>query len=455
MSNPNVQPLAQDFVIAAQVPDPVRFFFHDPDLTRLDDGTLLLAAPQWHRPGWDYSRRLRLLRSDDGGLTWVELPGLPYEEATPFVLDGRLLMFVQEKCHKDFLIVASDDRGETWSDPRTVIEGPIWNISTSRVLRPEAVYWAMDWDLPDHGHGGKTMLRLDRSMPPLDPGAWTLSNIVRQPEIPAAMTRNLFPDGNRPQLSGGWRDPLVWLEPNTVEVRGRIRAFCRCVFDEYAAAHIAAVFDYDPDANRMSFTQFAAWPGAQCKFYIIHDHSASMYWMLSNLITNSQDLLGWAEKCGSPDITEARETNGGGSISTMESTASTGFRPVAWPAGPTTSTAASCIPAPSWTGTISWYSRAPAGTRATSMTPTSVPSTAFETTAVWPWTSTLEAFTDCGHVLARISRYASTVFASPISSASPISAWPIETSRTPGMEQNLPRFSRFRSCPALTPRPAS
>lgn len=296
MSNPNVQPLAQDFVIAAQVPDPVRSFFHDPDLTRLDDGTLLLAAPQWHRPGWDHSRRLRLLRSDDGGLTWVELPGLPYEEATPFVLDGRLLMFVQEKCHKDFMVVASDDRGETWSDPRTVIEGPIWNISTSRVLRPEALYWAMDWDLPGRGHGGKTMLRLDRSMLPLDPGAWTLSNIVRQPEIPAAMTRNLFPDGNRPQLSGGWRDPLVWLEPNTVDVRGRIRAFCRCVFDEYAAAHVAAVFDYDPDLHKLRFTQFAAWPGAQCKFYIIHDRSASMYWMLSNLITNSQDLLGWAER---------------------------------------------------------------------------------------------------------------------------------------------------------------
>ena len=57
MSNPNVSPLAQDFVIAAQVPDPVRYFFHDPDLARLDDGTLLLAAPQWHRPGWEYSRR--------------------------------------------------------------------------------------------------------------------------------------------------------------------------------------------------------------------------------------------------------------------------------------------------------------------------------------------------------------------------------------------------------------
>jgi hypothetical protein len=296
MSNPNVQPLAQDFVIAARVPDPARYFFHDPDLARLDDGTLLLAAPQWHRPGWDYCRRLRLLRSDDGGRTWEELPGLPYEEATPFVLDGQLLMFVQEKCHKDFLVVASEDKGGSWTDPVTVIEGPIWNISTSRVLRPEALYWAMDYDLPNQGHGGKTMLRLDRSTSPLDPGAWKLSNIVHQPEIPATMTRNLFPDGERPQLSGGWRDPLVWLEPNTVEVNGRIRAFCRCVFDEYAAAHIAAVFDYDPEAHRLRFTQFAAWPGAQCKFYIIHDRSESMYWMLSNLITNSQDILGWGER---------------------------------------------------------------------------------------------------------------------------------------------------------------
>ena len=205
-------------------------------------------------------------------------------------------MFVQEKCHKDFLVVASEDKGGSWTDPVTVIEGPIWNISTSRVLRPEALYWAMDYDLPNQGHGGKTMLRLDRSTSPLDPGAWKLSNIVHQPEIPATMTRNLFPDGERPQLSGGWRDPLVWLEPNTVEVNGRIRAFCRCVFDEYAAAHIAAVFDYDPEAHRLRFTQFAAWPGAQCKFYIIHDRSESMYWMLSNLITNSQDILGWGER---------------------------------------------------------------------------------------------------------------------------------------------------------------
>lgn len=44
MPNPNVTPLAQDFVIAARVPDPKRFFFRDPKLARLDDGTLIVAA---------------------------------------------------------------------------------------------------------------------------------------------------------------------------------------------------------------------------------------------------------------------------------------------------------------------------------------------------------------------------------------------------------------------------
>ena len=46
MPNPNVLPLAEDFVVAAQVPDASLHFFHDPNLTRLDDGTLLIAAPQ-------------------------------------------------------------------------------------------------------------------------------------------------------------------------------------------------------------------------------------------------------------------------------------------------------------------------------------------------------------------------------------------------------------------------
>ena len=296
MSNPNVQPLAQDFVVAAQVPDATRYFFHDPNLTRLDDGTLLIAAPQWRRRRSDRERCLRILSSDNGGQVWEELPTLPFEEGTPFVLDGQLLMFVQEKSHRDFQIVRSDDGGRSWTPPRTVIEGPVWNISTAMVALADTVYWAMDHDLPNADHNGKVMVRLDRRMSPLDPNAWSMSNVVDPPELPSALTQKLFPEGNRPQVSGWWTHPFVWLEPNTVEVGGRIRVFTRCVIDQYATAHTAGVLDYDLQAHRLSFTQFASWPGGQCKFFVIHDRPHAMYWMLGNLVTNSQDLLGWRER---------------------------------------------------------------------------------------------------------------------------------------------------------------
>ena len=296
MANPNVQPLAQDFAIAARVPDPGRYFFHDPDMTRLDDGTLLIAAPEWGRPGRGTGRHLRMLRSSDGGATWEELPALPYEEGTPLVLDGELYLFAQETCHKDVLIAHSRDRGQTWSQPVRVLEGPLWNISTAMLLRPDCVYWCMDRDLPDRTHGGKVMVRIDRRKSPLDPAAWSLSNIVEAPPLPVSLTRGLYPEGQRADLNRGWPDPLVWLEPNTVEVGSRIRVFTRCVIDEYATANVAAVLDYDPEANRLAFTQFAGWPGAQCKFYLIHDRESRMYWMLGNLATNSQDLLGWGAR---------------------------------------------------------------------------------------------------------------------------------------------------------------
>ena len=296
MTNPNVEPLAQDFVIAAQVPDPRQYFFHDPDLTRLDDGTLLIAAPQWARPGHDRGLCLRLLRSRNGGSEWEELPSLPYEEATPFLLDGNLVMFVQERCHGDFQIVTSEDAGESWSDPVTVLDGPIWNISTARLHHEDNVYWAMDFDLPHYGHGGKVMTRFERGRSPLDSDAWSVSNVVEPPVLPESLTRSLYPDGNRPQLTRGWKHKLVWLEPNTIEVNGRIRVMTRCVIDEYASAGVAAILDYNQEANRLDFTQFSSWPGAQCKFFVVPDYEARMYWMLSNLTTNSQDLLGWGDR---------------------------------------------------------------------------------------------------------------------------------------------------------------
>ena len=166
--------------------------------------------------------------------------------------------------------------------------------------RPDALYWAMSNDSAEEKYHGKVMVRLDRSMSPLEPQAWSMSNVVPRPEIPTELTRNLANELNkvmRPLLvSNESRRGVYWLEPNTVEVAGRVRVFTRCFIDRYSTANIAAVLDYDIEANHLSFTQFSSWPGAQCKFFVMNDQPHRMYWMLSNLVTNSQDLLGWGRR---------------------------------------------------------------------------------------------------------------------------------------------------------------
>ena len=112
-------------------------------MTRLDDGSLLIAAAQWGRQRPDIERFIRILRSEDEGQTWEEFPSLPFDEATPFVLDGQLLMFVQRASHRDFNLVSSNDGGKTWSAPVCVLEGPFWNISTPMVERPDALYLSL------------------------------------------------------------------------------------------------------------------------------------------------------------------------------------------------------------------------------------------------------------------------------------------------------------------------
>ena len=222
----------------------------------MDDGALIVAAPQWQFQRFGGRQSCRIARSDDGGRTWAELAELPYPDATPFVVDGRLLMFVQEKSHHKFQIVTTEDGGRTWTSPVTVLEDPVWNISTSMLEDPDTIYWAMDYSPEGHRFHGKVMVRLDRSKSPLDPQAWSTSEIVFAPQVPALLSRNLYPTTN-PEAGGSQH--LFCLEPNTVEVAGRIRVFTRCVIDRYATTNMAAVLDYDTDTNRLRFTQLAGW----------------------------------------------------------------------------------------------------------------------------------------------------------------------------------------------------
>jgi hypothetical protein len=85
------------------------------------------------------------------------------------------------------------------------------------------------------------------------------------------------------------------LEGNVVEVGGRLLVIARAVINRYGTANMGAVFEIHDEEDRplrLEFLQLYPIPGGQCKFYIEYDAPSQLYWMTSNLPSNSQDLIG-------------------------------------------------------------------------------------------------------------------------------------------------------------------
>ncbi len=273
--NPFTPPLAQNYTIAAQVPDCVEYFIHDPGMARLPSGNFLVAAPCWQRGvGPDH---LIMSRSVDGGRSWQRLPDLPYAEGTPFVIDEGLYMFTQPRQHQDVYFTRSDDEGETWSDPALVLEGAFWNCQTNMVIRDSQLYWVLD-----RKHKATVAIAADLSQDLLDPGAWRISQVI--PAKQTAVQFRTAHDDHQPELFDDWN-----LEGNVMDVDGQLRIACR-VNPKHTGATpgIAALFDLEDDGAGLNlrFDQHYPWPGGQSKFCIVYDALTRLFWMASNIISS-------------------------------------------------------------------------------------------------------------------------------------------------------------------------
>ena len=62
---------------------------------------------------------------------------------------------------------------------------------------------------------------------------------------------------------------------------------------DYSTANLGLVFDITDNNGELSleFTQFHPIPGGQCKFFILHDKVTELFFMLTNLVTDSQDAF--------------------------------------------------------------------------------------------------------------------------------------------------------------------
>ncbi|MBM3859821.1 MAG: exo-alpha-sialidase [Verrucomicrobia bacterium] len=271
-------PLAQDYTVVFHNADGGRGL-DGPGLVRLADGKLMAAVPvNPGGKGWI----CHIVQSNDGGGSWGQpVAQLPYCSAVPWEHAGRLYLFAFPRWGGDMLLLHSGDGGRTWSKPVTLFEGRFWNCQTGTAIRDNWLYWSPD-DFVGKGHQrGPRVVAGDLSANLMDPKSWRISNHVPFPGLPESLLN--------PGIRGS--DPSQrMLEPNVLNVGGRLRVLATVKPPLQATTNLAAVFDVADDGENIElpFTQFHPMPGGQLKFCVIRDDVSQLFWATVNLAADGQ-----------------------------------------------------------------------------------------------------------------------------------------------------------------------
>lgn len=282
--NPNVEPTFGDYAVIydhyAGIPMKDGYIITDaPSLVKTSDGALLCATPMIIKGTPEKSLQpLHFFRSEDGGKTWAKLPGQSGFCCGTLFKQGETLYFlgagpVHRKQDSAMRIIRSDDDGLTWTEPATLFQGPFYQPAGACAIRNGHLYGCCDT-----GRDTTYIIAGDMGRDLLDPASWRISDGLPMPQAPRELTRL---DSCRGKI----------LEGNVVEVHGRLQASWRYMIDERDTVGIGVICDFEDDGERIAyrFRQFHALPGAQNQFHIVHDAISGLYWMTANPTTHSQD----------------------------------------------------------------------------------------------------------------------------------------------------------------------
>lgn len=276
------RPLAQDYTEVFHHPAGGRGL-DGPGLARMPDGILVAVVPVRPDGGaWT----CHILRSTDRGRIWRRVSQLPYTSAMPWEHRGALYLFAHPEGtppyrEDDLMLLRSDDAGSTWSNPATLFEGHFWNCQTGTAILDNRIYWAVD-DYVATEKRGPRLVAADLSADLMNSESWRISNHVPFPGLPESLAN--------PGIKGSYPSQRM-LEPNVLNVGGRLRVLAAVKTPLQATTNLAAVFDATDDGRAidLSFTQFHPMPGGQVKFCILWDDISGMFWATVNLAADGQD----------------------------------------------------------------------------------------------------------------------------------------------------------------------
>lgn len=303
-----VLPLAQEYAVVWKDANP-NIYTAAPSLVRLPSGRLLCSFALVTRVGrakGDPERSLKTLfcASDDGGKTWREVGSVGLDDGLAFVSGGRLHLLCNRSGRQDIVLVASDDEGSSWTAPLTLFKGRFWNTFSPHVIRNGNLYWSLG-STNENGNFNRIGSRIvavtaDLSSGDLmNPSIWRMSPYLTYPGTPAGLSAGLEDRIQRDRAHTTTGEVKVedvpdrgdhWLEPNVIEVNGRLRVYVRLRIDGQMTSHLSAVCDLEDDGERLdlSFSQFHPLPG-NCYFHIIRDGPGGYFWATTNLPTRTQD----------------------------------------------------------------------------------------------------------------------------------------------------------------------
>lgn len=335
-----VRPLAAEYSIMFESPDPTQIQVYSPGITRLDSGRLVgtmdlsgsgmdtIPEPKAVIE-WGKTWQGKVFTSDDQGATWVHRADFPFMHARPFAAGQRVYVLG----HADNLcIIASDDMGETWSEPVFLTDGEfisrinprkgsLWHQAPCNIhYANDCVYLVMEkrvlTDIDGWNVNGMAPILMRG---PLDADLTKKENWTFASELPFRdlIDPSSLDDFGVPFYATAPKTgvdvapkrkcmPLGWLETNVVQFQDPNHCWydpAGRTFHLWARAHTggtgyAAIAKVVENADGTMTTMaeqvpsgrkivYVPCPGGQMKFHILYDEPTGLFWLLSSQSTDS------------------------------------------------------------------------------------------------------------------------------------------------------------------------